>query len=137
MKRIAALFLCIAALTCCDGFIQPDDIIMPDNNDNGTEKPEPKPEPEPEPEPIPEPAKQDGDGAPVTPPVEEPVQSPYRPAPAQIVRPVRNFAEIEECKRFPAYVTHKITLTTATKTHQVAGVVSEEPAESTDMPALF
>lgn len=93
--------------------------------------------PEPEPEPIPEPAKQDGDGAPVTPPVEEPVQSPYRPAPAQIVRPVRNFAEIEECKRFPAYVTHKITLTTATKTHQVAGVVSEEPAESTDMPALF
>ena len=55
MKRIAALFLCIAALTCCDGFIQPDDIILPDNNDNGTEKPEPKPEPTPEPEPEPEP----------------------------------------------------------------------------------
>ena len=61
----------------------------------------------------------------------------YRSAPAPVVRPSRNFAEIEECKRVPAYITHGIALTTATKTHQVAGVVSEDPAENTDMPALF
>lgn len=68
---------------------------------------------------------------------EEPVQSGYRPDPNPIMRPSRNFAEYEDCKRVPAYLAHKITLTTATKTHQVAGVASEEPTESADMPALF
>ena len=61
----------------------------------------------------------------------------YRSEPAPITRPSRNFAEYEECKRVPAYITHKITLTTATKTHQVAGVASEESSENPDMPALF
>jgi hypothetical protein len=65
------------------------------------------------------------------------LQSKYRSIPAPIVRPSRNFAEIENCKRVPAYITHKISLTTATKTHQVAGVVSEEQPEKMDMPALF
>lgn len=61
----------------------------------------------------------------------------HRPGPAPIARPVRNFAEFEECKRTPAYIAHKVTLTTASKTHQVAGVESEESAPSADMPALF
>ena len=77
-----------------------------------------------------------GDDSTVTEP-EEPAQSGYRPDPNPIMRPSRNFAEYEDCKRVPAYLAHKITLTTATKTHQVAGMASEEPAESTDMPALF
>ena len=61
----------------------------------------------------------------------------YRPTPAPITRPSRNFAEIEECKRVPAYLTHGITLTTAVKAHQVAGVEKEQPSESQDMPVLF
>ena len=61
----------------------------------------------------------------------------HRPGPAPIARPPRNFAEFEECKRTPAYIAHKVTLTTASKTHQVAGVESEESAPSADMPALF
>ena len=55
MKRAACILMCIAILAGCDGFITPDMIIMPDNKDEGTEKPEPKPEPEPEPKPEPEP----------------------------------------------------------------------------------
>ena len=51
MKRIARLLMCLAVLVGCDGFITPDMIIMPDNKDEGTEKPEPKPEPEPKPDP--------------------------------------------------------------------------------------
>lgn len=94
--------------------------------------------PEPIPEPIPEPSSSEGETTDVTTtPEVEPAQPSYQPTPVQIVRPVRNFAEIEECKRVPAYVAHKITLTTATKTHQVAGVVSEEATENNDMPALF
>jgi cell division protein FtsZ len=61
----------------------------------------------------------------------------YRPAPAPITRPSRNFAEIEECKRTPAYIAHGITLTTAVKAHQVAGVEKEQPSNEPDMPALF
>ena len=61
----------------------------------------------------------------------------YRPAPAPITRPSRNFAEIEECKRTPAYIAHGITLTTAVKAHQVAGVEKEQPNKEPDMPALF
>ena len=94
--------------------------------------------PEPTPEPTPEPSSSEGETTDVTtPPEVEPAQPSYQPTPVQIVRPVRNFAEIEECKRVPAYVAHKITLTTATKTYQVAGVVSEEATENNDMPALF
>ena len=62
----------------------------------------------------------------------------YRPAPAPLTRPSRNFAEIEECKRVPAYLTHGITLSTATKTHQIAGIAQEnEPAESENTLKLF
>ena len=61
----------------------------------------------------------------------------YRPAPAPITRPSRNFAEIEECKRTPAYIAHGITLTTAVKAHQVAGVEKEQPNNEPEMPALF
>ena len=63
----------------------------------------------------------------------------FRPAPAPIARPVRNFIEIEECKRIPAYITHGITLTTAVKARAIGGVDKEKEEENTsaDMPALF
>ena len=61
----------------------------------------------------------------------------FRPAPAPIMRPSRNFAEIEECKRTPAYIKHNITLSTAVKAHQVGGVEKEQPAAEPDMPQLF
>ena len=64
----------------------------------------------------------------------------YRPAPAPITRPSHNFAVIEECKRVPAYITHKVNLTTpVAKTHQVAGVESDEETktESVEIPSLF
>ena len=61
----------------------------------------------------------------------------FRPAPAPIMRPSRNFAEIEECKRTPAYIKHNITLSTAVKAHQVGGIEKEQPAAEPDMPQLF
>lgn len=61
----------------------------------------------------------------------------YRPTPAPITRPSRNFAEIEECKRTPAYIAHGVVLTTAVKAHQVAGVEKEQPSNEANMPALF
>ena len=67
---------------------------------------------------------------------EGPVVPKFRSAPAPIVRPARNFADIEACKRTPAYITNGITLTTATKTHQVGSVESEQSNEP-QMPALF
>lgn len=66
-----------------------------------------------------------------------PAMPKFRPAPMPIVRPARNFAEIEECKRVPAYITHGITLTTATKVHQISGVEKDQPAPESNMPALF
>ena len=74
----------------------------------------------------------------VTPaPTTAPVMPKLRPAPMPIMRPARNFAEYEECKRVPAYITHGITLTTATKVHQISGVEKEQPTSEPDMPALF
>ena len=61
----------------------------------------------------------------------------YRSAPAPIARPSRNFAEIEECKRIPAYIAHGITLTTAVKPHQVSGLEKEQSNDGPEMPALF
>ena len=61
----------------------------------------------------------------------------FRPAPAPIVRPSRNFAEFEECKRTPAYITHGVVLSTSTKTHSIAGAEKEQPNSTPDMPALF
>ncbi len=61
----------------------------------------------------------------------------YRPSPAPITRPSRNFAEIEECKRVPAYIKHNIILTTAVKVHQVSGVEKEQVNSEPEMPALF
>ena len=66
-----------------------------------------------------------------------PAMPKFRPAPMPIVRPARNFAEIEECKRVPAYITHGITLTTATKVHQISGVEKDQPAPESNMPALL
>lgn len=71
-----------------------------------------------------------------TPKIDTPSVPKFRPAPVPITRPPRNFAEIEECKRTPAYITNGITLTTATKTHQVGSVESEQSNEPS-MPALF
>ena len=71
-------------------------------------------------------------------PAEETKLPPYRSEPAPITRPSHNFAEIEECKRVPAYITHKVELTRVTKTHQVAGVESEEDkTEGGEIPSLF
>ena len=86
----------------------------------------------------PEPAKP---AEPVVTPVTAPKPvspKPPRPAPAPITRPPRNFAEIEDCKRTPAYLAHGITLTTAVKAHPVQGaeMESQEPADS-GMQALF
>ena len=96
-----------------------------------------KNEPEPEVTPIttttPSQEKQDADEM----PERVPPMPKYRSAPAPITRPSRNFAEIEECKRVPAYIAHGITLTTAVKAHQVAGLEKEQPSEQHDMPALF
>lgn len=63
----------------------------------------------------------------------------FRPAPSPIARPVRNFVEIEECKRVPAYIKHGITLSTAVKARPIGGIEKEKEEEnnSADMPALF
>lgn len=66
-----------------------------------------------------------------------PITPKFRPGPMPIMRPARNFTEIEECKRTPAYIAHGITLTTATKVHQIGGVEKETPNDKADMPALF
>ena len=79
---------------------------------------------------------------PTTPAIDESEPKPaplpkYRPAPAPLIRPSRNFGEIDECKRIPAYITHGIVLTTATKLHSIGGVEKEQVDKSVDMPALF
>ena len=79
---------------------------------------------------------------PTTPAIDESEPKPaplpkYRPAPAPLIRPSRNFGEIDECKRIPAYITHGIVLTTATKVHSIGGVEKEQVDKSVDMPALF
>lgn len=60
----------------------------------------------------------------------------YRSTPAPITRPARNFAEVEECKRIPAYIKHGIILTKTTKVHQLSGIEREQE-KTEDMPALF
>lgn len=98
-------------------------------------------------QPAPEPQPQPGQTTqPEGPTVEKMPQKPavppvpkYRPAPSPIARPVLNFPEIESCKRTPAYITHGITLTTATKTHVVATQQEQGDAatEEQTMPMLF
>ncbi len=69
---------------------------------------------------------------------ERPSLPKYRSAPTPIARPSRNFAEIEECKRTPAYIAHGVTLTKTTKVRPIGGAVErEETANEADMPALF
>lgn len=101
---------------------------------------------EPEETPMPTPAPINDESEPTehtaqTERVEQTEQMPpmpkYRPAPAPITRPSRNFAEIDECKRVPAYIAHGITLTTAVRAHQVSGVEKEQPNSGPEMPALF
>ena len=83
------------------------------------------------------PKQTEPDGAAEVKPMSEPQKSPFRKDPAPIMRPSRNFAEIDECKRTPAYIAHGITLTTAVKAHEVAGVEKEQPTSEPEMPALF
>jgi hypothetical protein len=63
--------------------------------------------------------------------------STHRPPPASITRPARNFAEIEECKRTPSYLSHGITLSTAVKAHPVQGAEAEAQPADSGMQALF
>ena len=90
-------------------------------------------------EPTPEPTTETTEEQPK--PTAEPVAvspiSKFRPDPAPITRPARNFAEIEECKRTPAYIKHGIKLTTAVKVQQVAGIEKEQPESAPEMPELF
>ena len=61
---------------------------------------------------------------------EKPVSRKLRPLPTPIVRPQRNFSEIEQCKRTAAYITREVVLTVATKTHTVAeDKIEEKPVE--------
>ena len=69
--------------------------------------------------------------------VEKPSLPKFRSAPTPITRPARNFAEYEECKRVPAYISHGINLSTAVKPHQVAGLEKEQSKDVPEMPALF
>lgn len=62
---------------------------------------------------------------------------PPRLAPQPIPRPARNFGPIEECKRTPAYINHKVNLTVSKKVHQIGGVESEPDQNDVNMPALF
>ena len=61
----------------------------------------------------------------------------FRPAPAPIMRPVRNFADIEECKRTPAYIAHGIQLSTAVKPRSIGGIEQEKQEEQDNTPKLF
>ena len=96
--------------------------------------------PEPQPNTVPttsvKPAGEDSSEV-VEPTVPPQPQQRFRSAPGPIPRPSRNFAEIEECKRIPAYIKHGITLTVSTKAHQIGGVESESEQEGAKMQALF
>jgi hypothetical protein len=88
-------------------------------------------------EPTPEPTTIDVEGEKQPTPAPKPVV-PYRSAPVPIVRPSRNFAEIEECKRTPSYLTHGIQLSTAVKAHPIAGAeVEQSEDDGAKMQALF
>ena len=82
-----------------------------------------------------------GDAEPTKPATPTPI---FRPAPVPVPRPLRNFSEIEDCKRTPAYLKHGVSLsvavsTSASKAQQVADDSSEnEAAAPTDtMQSLF
>lgn len=60
----------------------------------------------------------------------------YRPDPEPIRRPAFNFAEIEECKRVPAYKTHGVALTTVAKMHSVAGLENDADAQTENQETL-
>lgn len=55
----------------------------------------------------------------------------------QITRPLRNFAEIEEVKRTPAYQAHKRELTVATKAYNVDSIDEPKGEAEDGMPDLF
>lgn len=81
-------------------------------------------------------ASQTTSQTPPTPPT--PPAPRFRPAPSPIARPLRNFAEIEECKRTPSYLTHGIQLSTAVKAHPIAGAeVEQSEDDGAKMQALF
>ena len=102
---------------------EPDEHEMVESSVDTPEQPTTEPEGEKEYAPIPA----------VTPVVHK-----YRSAPAPIIRPSRNFAEIEECKRTPAYISHGVVLSTAVKAHPIGGADKDAQTNSSvDMPALF
>ena len=76
-----------------------------------------------------------GEKKPITP--QQPAAPVSRPAPSPIPRPSRNFIEIEECKRTPAYIKHGITLSVSAKAKSIGGVESEPEQEGAQMQALF
>ena len=53
-----------------------------------------------------------------------------RPPVPPIARPVRSFAEFEECKRTPAYIKHDVALSNAKSVHQVTGIEKEGVEET-------
>ncbi|MBR2325804.1 MAG: cell division protein FtsZ [Alistipes sp.] len=55
----------------------------------------------------------------------------------QITRPIRNFAEIDDIKRVPAYQAHKKSLTVATKIHNVDSIDDGRVGGEDSMPGLF
>ena len=76
-------------------------------------------------------------GSSVAPEKESNTPQSIRRHPQPIPRPVRNFAPIEECKRMPAYINHKVNLSVSKKVHQIGGVESEPEQNDVNMPALF
>lgn len=68
--------------------------------------------------------------------VKRPSTPKFRPAPAPIMRPARNFTEIEECKRTPAYIAHKVQLTNAVKARSIGGIEKDEQTEQQDSGTL-
>ncbi len=61
----------------------------------------------------------------------------YTPAPIPIARPVRNFAEFEDCKRTPAYLKHGIKLSVSNKVNPVAGLEVEPQSDDSTEMRLF
>ena len=61
----------------------------------------------------------------------------YTPAPIPIARPVRNFAEFEDCKRTPAYLKHGIKLSVSNRVNPVAGLEVEPQSDDSTEMRLF
>jgi hypothetical protein len=113
-------------------------VVVVKGEEVATSVAEPAPQPAEEPtEPEekttqPEPAPQSA-----TKPFTAQTTTPATPTLSQIARPMRNFAEIEEVKRVPAYQAHNRELTIASKAHSVDSIEESKGAAEESMPALF